>query len=244
MQLYRKLSFLFFVVACFFNAVAQSDDFYKQGGGSESGKYFVSIGYGLGGAWWNSSIGNTGLFDRNGNQIEAGKVAFTANNPISLVNMEILLPVNRLHLGFGISFEKNSLSELTLRPDADSPDGNTIVYDQDFSFVKMYLLIEVPLTSGKSKNYMISFKGNAGYFGYSGATHLNFFGDNNLANAYCANAGLIAAYKVYNHLYVFLNPSVEYKYYRNETYEGNGLIAHNIGSISVVGGIRLDVSRK
>ncbi len=243
MNLFRLTVLLFLIGAGSFQLNAQSNDFYSQGG-AQSGKYFAGFGYGLGAAWWNSSIGNTGLFDRNGNLIQSGRVNFTANNPISLVNMEILVPMNRLHLGFGLSFEDHSLSELTLHPGISPAEGNTIVFDQDFSFVKMYFIIEAPFTRSAAKNYTISFKGNAGYFGYSGATHLNFFGNGEIASAYCVNAGLIGEYKVYSKVYIFLNPSFEYKYYSNDTYEGNGLIRHNILSLSIVGGIRLDVSRK
>jgi len=80
-------------------------------------------------------------------------------------------------------------------------------------------------------------------YGYSGSTHIDFFGGSYMASTLFCNAGLIGDYKLARHLYFFVNPLIEYKYFKNNSEASLNDIVHNILSFCVMGGIRYDVSK-
>jgi len=207
-------------------------------------KYFVGIGYGLGTASWFSNLGSTQLYNNSGGVIRSGDMRFRAQNSTRLLNMEISAPVSKVRIGLGISFEDFYLDKLTLSSNTPGADGKEIVFDDSFRFEKFYAQIEAPFKFETDKPYSFGFKGNVGYYGYSGGSHFNFFGDSQLARTFFVNLGLMGDYKLFPHAYFFINPSFEYKYFRNSQTEAPSEIIHNIISFSAVAGLRFDVSRE
>jgi len=223
---------------------AQTEDYYSNSNSSRGKKYFISAGYGLGASQWFSNSGSSSLYDRDGNLIPSENGRFRASNASNCVNFEVGAPISKFRVGLGISFENNYLDELTLIGNSYGSNGSKIIFDQTFGFEKMYAHFEAPLIVDQQKLYSLNFKGNIGFYGYSGGTaHEGFFGGSDLPSTFYTGAGLIADYKLTQHLYVFLNPLVEYQYFKNSSDYDYSKIVHNIISFSVIAGVRLDISR-
>lgn len=231
------------MAASAFGAFAQATGYY-QTLDRKFKKYFVGFAYGVGSANWFSNLGSSELYDNNGSVIRSGDMRFRAKNPTRMLNLEVSAPVARIRLGLGVSFENFYLDKLTIRSNTPAADGAIIIYDESFRFEKFYLQVETPFQFETTKTYSFGFKGHVGYFGFSGVKHLNFFGEEHQARTFFTNLGLVGDYKILSHTYFYLNPSFEYKYFRNSPYEAPSEIAHNIISFSIVGGLRFDVSRE
>lgn len=207
-------------------------------------KYFVAIGYGVGNANWFSQLKNADLYDKNGLIIKQGDISFKAKNAVSLLNLETSFPILKVRLGMGISFEKFQLDKIVLSATANNPESNNLIFDESFNFDKFYAFIEIPFNAKTEKPYSFSAKANVGYYAHNGITRFNFFGEEPIASTYLLNLGFLADYKLFPHAYLYINPSYEYKYFRNNKLESPSTIKHNIFSYTIVGGIRVDVSRE
>jgi hypothetical protein len=239
----RKTLFVVLFAACSYSAMAQATGYY-QTLDRKYKKYFVGITYGVGTASWYSNLGNTELYDKNGSVIRSGDMRFKAKNSTDMLNLEVSAPVAKIRIGLGVSFENFYLDKLTISSNTPGADGAIIVYDESFRFEKFYLHVETPFKFDTDKPYSFGFKGHIGYFGFSGVKHFNFFGDEHEARTFFTNLGLVADYKILSHTYFYINPSCEYKYFRNSPAEAPSEIKHNIVSFSIVGGLRFDVSRE
>lgn len=224
--------------------LAQSDAYYSSGGGSKGKKYIVSAGYGLGTSEWFSNHGSSSLFDRSGNLIPSENGHFKASNATNCTNLEVAAPLSFIRVGLGISFEKDYLDELTLTGGSYGSGGSKIIFDQSFGLEKIYAHIEVPFKMNTTKTYEISLKGSIGFYGYSGGTaHPDFFGGSELPSTFFSGLGILADYRITRHMFVFINPMIEYNYFKNTSDFDYSSIVHNIVNFSAIAGIRLDVSR-
>lgn len=231
------------LAVCALSAVAQTTGYY-QALDRKYKKYFVGVSYGVGTANWYSNLGSTELYDINGSVIRSGDMRFKAKNSTKALNLEVSAPVSRVRIGLGVSFENFYLDKLDIVSNTPGADGAVIVYDESFRFEKFYSQIEVPFSFTTTKPYSFGFKGNIGYFGFSGVKHFNFFGDEHQARTFFTNLGLVGDYKILTHSYFYINPSFEYKYFHNAMSEAPSEIVHNIFSFSIMAGIRFDVSRE
>ena len=242
MNNFTKSSLLVFLLGSF--TLAAQNDAYYTSSDSKGKKYIVSAGYGLGTSDWFSNRGGSSLFDRDGNLIPSANGHFKASNPTNCTNLEVAAPFSGIRLGLGVSFENDYLNELTLTGGSFGSGGSKIIFDQNFGLEKLYASIEVPFKSKQSKNFEICFKGVIGFYGYSGgATHPDFFGGNALPSTFYTGIGILADYRISRHMFVFINPLVEYNYFKNTSDFDYSSIVHNIVNFSVIAGIRLDVSR-
>ena len=239
----HKTIFAVLFAACTFGALAQTTGYY-QTLDRKFKKYFVGISYGIGTASWYSNLGNTELYDKNGSVIRSGDMRFKAKNSTDLLNLEVSAPLAKIRVGLGVSFENFYLDKLTISSNTPGADGAIIVYDESFRFEKFYMQVETPFKFDTEKPYSFGFKGHIGYFGFSGVKHFNFFGDEHEARTFFTNLGLVGDYKILSHTYFYINPSCEYKYFRNSPAEAPSEIKHNIVSFSIMGGLRFDVSRE
>jgi hypothetical protein len=206
-------------------------------------KYFVGLGYGVGTAHWRSNLDNSQLYDKFGAVIQSGYIRFKAKNSTEFLDLTVQFPLAKIRLGMGINFEKYFLDklEITASPGADA---KVILFDESFRFEKFFGIIEVPFWPESKSDFSLSGNSRLGYFGYSGVERLNFFGEESLAKTYFGNLGFIADYRFYPHAYVFVNPSFEYKYFKNSPQENPSIIRHNIFSYMISAGVRVDVSRE
>lgn len=240
---FKRIIFSFLIAVTAFGAVAQTTGYY-QTLDRKFKKYFVGIAYGAGSANWFSNLGSTELYDNNGSVIRSGDMRFRAKNSTGILNLEVSAPVSKVRLGLGVSFENFYLDKLTVLSNTPGADGTIIIYDESFRFEKFYAQVEVPFKFDTDKSYSFGFKGHIGYFGFSGVKHFNFFGDEHEARTFFSNAGLVGDYRILAHTYFYINPSFEYKYFRNSPVEAPSEIVHNIISLSFVAGLRFDVSRE
>lgn len=208
---------------------------------AEDKKYFAGTAYGVGTATWFSRIANSELYDNNGGVIRSGDMKFKLRNPTRVLNLEVSAPITRkVMLGMGIGFEEYYLDKLVL----DIPEGGGhVIFDESFRFDKIYLQALFPLQKLRSQNFSVSIKNYIGFFGYTGVSHLNFFGQDQLSRSFLSGAGVLADYKAFPHVYIYINPIAEYKYFNNSKLEHPATINHNIFTFSILGGIRVDVSR-
>jgi len=207
-------------------------------------KYFVAVSYGVGTARWNSTIKNTQLYDKTGTIIRDGVVKFKAKNSTAVINLEALAPVGKVRLGLGISFEEFYLNKLNITTQSSPVDKNILRFDESFRFNKIYAQVEVPFKYQNQSNGSINFNGHLGYYGYSGIDRINFFGEEAIAKTFFATAGLVFDYRVYPHFYFFAYPNIEYKYFDNSHMERPSDIIHNIFTGTLMGGIRVDLSKE
>lgn len=206
-------------------------------------KYFVGLGYGIGNAYWSSSLDNSQLYDKYGAVIQSGYIRFKARNKTELIDLNVQFPIAKIRVGMGICFEEYYLDklEITASPGADAM---VILFDESFRFEKFYGQVEVPFWPESKSDFSLGFNGRIGYFGYSGVERLNFFGEEALAKTFFTNLGLVADYRVYPHVYIYLQPNFEFKYFKNSPVENPSIIRHNIVGYGATGGIRVDVSHE
>ncbi len=224
-------------------AMAQATGYY-QGLDRKNKKYFVGFSYGTGATRWFSNLGSSELYDSHGGIIRSGDMRFKARNTTHMLNLEVSAPVSRVRLGLGIAFENYSLDKLSITSNTPGVDGAIVIYDESFRFEKFYAQVEVPFKFDSDKSYSFGFKGHLGYFGYSGVKHYNFFGSEYDARTFFSTIGLVGDYRILAHSYFYVNPSFEYKYFKNSPVETPSEIRHNIISFNIVAGLRFDVSRE
>lgn len=222
-------------------AVQAEAQYMRRSKGMEK-MYFVTVGYGVGSAKWFSNMGNAELYDLDGSVIQSGDLKYRMDNSTKVINLEVCAPIKKVRLGMGISFEEYFLDKMVIKDAID--DGSHLVFNESFRFDKMYLQLQVPFDKLSGSNFSVGLKEHIGYFGFTGVENINFFGEEALAKTYFVNTGAIAHYRLFPHTYVYVNPSIEYKYFNNSKLERPASINHNIITFSIVGGLRFDVSNE
>jgi len=209
-------------------------------------KAFVTLGYGGGTSRWYSHMLNADLYDKQGNIIHyasEGALDFRAKNSSNLYDLEVSAPVGKIRLGIGICFEEFHLDKLVIKSNTPT-DGTYILFDESFRFDKISGVIEVPFNPESDALFSISGKLRLGYYNYYNVSRFNFFGEAALAKTFIAGLGAVGDVKLFPHTYVYLFPYFEFKYFQNNRFEDPSNIRHKILTYSIIGGIRVDVSRE
>jgi hypothetical protein len=236
---------LVFVLICFVvagNLFAQG--YYNDK--KKDKKYFVAMSYGVGSARWFSHFDDAPLYNVDGSILRTGDLKMQATNPMFSYNFSVCAPVGSVRLGMGVTFEKFSMDKLSIISEdsaAVNIPNSYVLFTENFWFNEIYGLIQAPFNFCKGKPYELDFVGNIGFYGYDGVKHLNFFGDDQIAKTYLANAGFLFDYEVVDHTNVFIYPEIEYKYFHNNLNESPSTIVHNIFTFILQFGIRADVSK-
>jgi hypothetical protein len=229
--------FLFFVIS---NTDAFAQYSYHRGNKKSYDKYYIGASIGSGTAYWKSHMQNNNLLNKDGSTLIGGSnIDFKAKNPTQFADINVLFPYKKIRYGFGLSFEQFFMDKLVIT----SQDNVIALLSDKFIFDKMYLQTEIPFFPNCKSPLSISGNVHLGYFGYHGTTRLNFFGGDHLAKSFFTALGVTVDYKLYPHCYVFLMPLYEYKYYRSSVQDYPSSIAHNINTLCISGGIRIDLSK-
>jgi hypothetical protein len=226
------------IVFSSFAAFSQYEYRYSDVGNT---RYMVSGGLGTGTSYWRSNIEHTELYNKNGTPIKIGNFKYKSKTALATYDLNVVFPVDKIMLGLGINFEHNIMDKIEIR--SPQKDAGTLIYDQKFRLEKIYGIVEVPLQKKLFRNFIVNFQARIGYFGYSGVDREYFFGYMQLPAAYLIGVGAVANYKIVPHTFVFINPSMEYKYFRNNANEWPLKIRYNIFSFIGTAGIRIDISR-
>lgn len=235
---------IFFLLLCLsFSSVGFCQGYFK-GMNTKQKKYFIGAGYGISQCRWYSSITHSELYDKNGGVIKEGEVKFQIENKTTQLNLEVLMPVKKIRLGLGIAFEEFFLDKLTLEKANKGSLETQIVFDETFLVNKLFVQIEVPFKPETASSFSLNFNGRLGYFNFSGVNRINFFGEEPMAKTYFSSAGILADYKLYPHIYVFVFPHLEFKYFDNSRLETPSDIVHKIFSGVALGGLRIDMSKE
>jgi hypothetical protein len=234
----RKILLISFFLLFCFAGFSQSGYFFHSIKSSE--KYFVSLGYGAGSAHWNSVFKSTEFYDKDGTVIHTGDLKFSANSPSKHYDVNVMAPIKHIRVGLGISFEFNYLSQLKVY----TKDGEDfLLFDEGLRFDKVYLQAEVPFKYDSNKKYSFNWNIKAGWFGYTNVKRFNFLGDKPFPISFLVASGITADYELYPQIFVFLQPSLEYKFYDNHNTDTPVQIRHNVFTGCVLGGIRVDLGR-
>ena len=207
--------------------------------GTEARNYYISGGYGFGTSFWSSKLYKTQLYDQYGAIIKSGDLKFKSKTSTRCYDINVTVPVSNIHLGLGLNFEENSMDKIDIQNSA-----GIIVYDQKFRLDKFYALIEFPLQQKLKIDFKAAIQARFGYYGYSGVDRENFFGEEAMANTYFVGIGAIANFKIMQHVYFYLYPNFEYKYFNNNAKENPANITHNIATFNSIGGLRINVSSR
>jgi hypothetical protein len=200
-------------------------------------KYFISIAYGTGNASWNSSLNQSALYDTSGSELFSGNVLFNAKNTLNNLNIDVAAQVQKVRIGMGIAFEDFYLEKIKI-------NNTNYAFSDRFTFSKIFINTEVPFQKISGDLFSFSVKGSLGFFKSYYLNHFNLFGGDNNGKSYFFNAGFLADYKLLPHSYIFLQPTFEYKYFRNSKKELPSRITHQIWSYFIMLGIRVDVSKE
>lgn len=236
----RKNILILFLFACFTCEVFAQMPLIKRLPRKQE-KYFVSGGYGIGSALWNSTFSNAELYDKNGGVMNSGELELKAKNSTVNYDFNVAFPIYKIRIGLGICFEEFLLDKLSI---SDSRNNQVVIFDESFRFDKFYFLVETPFHPEKLKNYSFGMNFHIGYFGHTGVDRLNFFGEEALARTFFGTISFIADYQVFPHTYVYLKPGFEYKLFRNSILDRPSNIKHNIYTGTILAGIRIDISRE
>jgi hypothetical protein len=209
-------------------------------------KYFIGASIGEGTAYWNSNMHNNNLLNKDGSTLVGGEdIHFKAKNTTQLADLNVQFPLQKIRYGFGLSFEQFFMDKLDIQSRGQTGTSSSIVLmDENFVFDKMYAQIEIPFFPMSKSPLSLNGNLHAGYFGYHGARRLNFFGGDHLAKSFFVTVGLTADYKLYPHCYVFVMPLYEYKYFKSSPQDQPAIVQHNISTIVLSGGIRIDLSKE
>ncbi len=202
--------------------------------------YFITAGYGFGTSYWSSTIKNTELYDKKGRIIKSGDLKFKSNTDVRCYDINALFPISKILLGVGLNFEENTMDQIDIS--APSSDAGIVLYDQKFRMDKIYALVEFPLYRKEKSDFLVMAQARFGYYNYSGVDRINFFGEAAFANTYFVGVGLIGAYNVIPHIYLYVHPNFEYKYFSNNSSEKPIDIRHNIYTFVATVGLKIDVS--
>lgn len=242
----RFIFALFFIAACSGSIFAQG---YFNGSSSskQDKKYYIAFSYGVGTTRWYSHFYNAPLYNTDGSIIRSGDLHMQSTNPSFNYNFSVCAPVGNIRLGAGVCFEKFSMDKLSIVSSSDSIGANIpnsyILFTENFWFNKIYGMVQVPLKFCAGKPYAIDLIGNIGFYGYNGVKHINFFGDDQVAKTYFTNVGCLIDYAFLDNTRVFIYPAFEYKYFHNNLNESPSVIVHNILTLTISFGIRIDVSK-
>jgi len=209
-------------------------------------KYYVALSYGIGSARWFSQFYDAPLYNVDGSILKYGDLKMQASNPLYFYDFSVAAPIGKVRLGAGVRFEKFSMDKLSVissDSSGKSIPNSYLLFTENFWFNEIYAMLQVPFSFCKDKPYSLEYIMNAGFYGYDGIRHLNFFGDDQIARTYHVSAGFLADYEVIDHIRVFVRPELEYKYFHNNENESPSVIIHNIISYMVSFGIRCDVSK-
>ena len=210
-------------------------------------RYYVSFAYGIGSAHWYSHFYDAPLYNLDGSILRYGDLKIQATNPLYCYDFNVCAPVGKIRVGAGIRFEKFSMDKLSMIS-ADSSGRSNIpdsylLFTENFWFNEIYAMMQVPFKFCAGKPYSLDYSMNAGFYGYDGVKHLNFFGNDQIARTYHISAGFILDYEVLDYIRVFIHPEMEYKYFHNNQNESPSVIVHNIFAGIFSFGIRFDVSK-
>lgn len=210
-------------------------------------KYYLSFSYGVGTTRWYSHFDDAPLYNIDGSIIKSGDLRMKSSNPSYFYNFSVCAPVMGVRLGAGICFEKFSMDKLSIISSSDTLGANIpnsyVLFTENFWFNKIYGMVQVPLKFCAGKPYSIDVEGCAGFYGYNGVKHINFFGDDQIARTFFINAGAVFDYDFIDYARLFIQPQIEYKYFHNNQNENPSVIVHNIFTLSIQAGVRLDVSK-
>lgn len=213
-------------------------------------KYFVSLGYGIGTARWYSTLISTAIYDKNGAVLQSGDIDFRARNSTNFYDFNVMFPIQKVRYGLGICFEKFYLDKLQLLRTVNSSNGTGVsgdqilLFDESFRFDKVYAQVEVPFWPESKSLLSLSANMHAGYFSFNGVDRINFFGRDALARSMFIAISPVGDVRIVPHTYLFIQPMFEYKYFKSQALDASGIIKHNIISYSMLGGLRVDVSRE
>jgi hypothetical protein len=241
-----SLFVFFLVVLCSGNIFAQG---YYNGSGSskQDKKYYIAFSYGVGTTRWYSHFYDAPLYNTDGSIIQSGNLHMTTTNPSFNYNFSVCAPVGNVRLGAGICFEKFSMDKLSIISSSDSIGANIpnsyVLFTENFWFNKIYGMVQVPFSFCAGKPYSLDFISCIGFYGYNGLRHLNFFGNDQVAKTYFGNVGFLLDYYFLEYTRIFIYPALEYKYFHNNLDESPSVIVHNIFTLSISFGIRIDVSK-
>lgn len=203
-------------------------------------KYFLSLGYGFGQAYWFSELSRTSIYDKQGSTIESGDFKFRANNTTTFYDLNVLFPVQNFRLGLGMNFEKFFLTRLELKNSITT--NKVIIYDESFRFDKIFAQFEFPFWPDARSKFSLSANGRIGFFSFNNVDRINLFGSDALASSMFFTVSPVADVQVYPGIFIFIQPFAEYKYFRNPSVDEGGLVIHNIFTYSGMIGIRIDPS--
>ncbi|HEU4717896.1 MAG TPA: hypothetical protein VFU15_08675, partial [Bacteroidia bacterium] len=195
-------------------------------------KYFLSVGYGVGTAYWYSQMSRTSIYDKQGAQVESGTFKFRANNQTTFYDLNVLCPVQNFRLGLGMDFEKFYLTKLELSGSVFS--NKVILYDETFRFDKIFAQVEFPFWPEARSKYSLSANARFGFFSFNNVDRINLFGDDALANSMFTTISPVADMQIYPGIFIFVQPSVEYKYFKNPSVDPGGVVVHNIFTYSAM----------
>ncbi|MFI5150145.1 MAG: hypothetical protein ACHQRM_10470 [Bacteroidia bacterium] len=203
-------------------------------------KYYIGASVGSGTAYWDSHLHNNDLLNKDGSVLVNGQdIHFKAKNSTQVADINVQFPLYLIRYGFGLSFENFSLDKLSIQ----NQQSNTIVLmDEQIVFDKMYAQIEFPFFPRSKSPFSINANFHIGYFGYHGVKRLNLFGGDHLATSYFGTLGVTADYRLYPHVYFFVMPFYELKYYQSSSLDGPALVRHNISTVVFTGGLRVDLT--
>lgn len=234
-----RLSILFAFVICGQCFAQFRMNWYTQPS-KNSEKYFLSAGYGIGQAYWFSSLTHSSIYDKHGSTLETGTFKFRANNTTTFYDINVLCPVRNFRLGLGMNFEKFFLTRLEVRQSVTT--SQVIIYDESFRFDKLFVQYEFPFWPDARKRFSLSANGRVGFFSFSNVDRINLFGSDAMANSMFFTLSPVADVQLYSGIFLFLQPFAEYKYFKNPAVDPGGSIVHNIWTYSAMIGIRIDPS--
>ncbi len=209
-------------------------------------KYYADFSYGIGSAHWYSHFYDAPLYNLDGSVIKYGDLKMQATNPMFYYDFSVSAPVGKIRLGAGVRFEKFSMDKLSVISSDSSgrniPDSY-VLFTENIWFNEIYAKMEIPFSFCNGKPYSLEYTMNAGFYGYDGVKHLNFFGDDQIASTYHISAGFLLDYEVLDFMRVFIKPELEYKYFHNNPNESPSIIVHDIYTGIFSFGVRFDVSK-
>ena len=234
----KKIILIFFLIGIFSAGFSQGGYFFHAHKSSE--KYFVAVDYGFGTAHWSSVFKNTEFYDKDGAVIHKGDLKFSSNSPTNNYDVNVMAPLRHVRIGMGIDFEFHHLSQLKIY---DKDGVAFLLFDEGMRFDKVYLQTEVPFKYDSDKKYSFAWNLKAGWYGYTNVKRFNFLGERPFPVSFFVSTGITADYEIYPQVYAFILPNIEYKLYDNSRTEFPVNIRHNVFSMCLRMGLRVDLGR-
>jgi len=237
---------LLFTTVCLLSVTLLHAQYVQSTPENSTKSYYISADYGFGASAWNSDMKNTKLYDRYGAVIKTGDLQFKSQTSVRYQNLAVMIPVSDVVFGLGVNFEEHTMDKIEIKESitkAGEVGAGELMFDQKFRLDKFYALIEVPFLEQNKLGVSAAFQARLGYFGYYGLDRENFFGEEQIANAYFGSIGATATVKVMPRVYFYIHPKFEYNYFNNKS-ESSSSVTHHIYTFAVAGGIRIDVGGK